>query len=502
MSIRTVARVTVALIVVSLALPPRLAEAAPLRALPATVRVNVAGLGTVSARIGSTGALRVMGPDGAVLYTGGADTVARTNVYRLAEGPAEPQREPPALTREEWINDRQFALGQRIGTERPAAPVRVVALVPFELAVISAPLRDAMGDALLRAERAVTPIRYEATDGLLTFNGRVFRGTLELALDDAGDLIVVNTVDTRLYLASVIGSEIPLEWHPQAKAAQAIAARTYLMTHLGRHRAYDLEGDVRDQNYEGFGKETRETLQAVDRTAGIVATYNGRAIEALYSANAGGVTEDSENVWGNRLPYLRSVPSPWDEAANNSSWGRTSWQWTKEVTAPQLGEQMKRRGIDVGEPTSIEILRTAASGRVLEARVTGTTATRTVGRDITRSYFGLRSSLFTVEKRAGGETEIVHYLDSERIRTLNDLGARVVGHGYRIVRGDGEHASLEVNSYHYRLPDRFVFRGRGYGHGIGMSQWGMQGMALAGKSAEEMLRHYYQGIELTDVGGA
>lgn len=498
-TIRTLARLAALAVVVSLGVPPEPAAAAPLQVLPATVRVNVAGLGTVSARIGSTVSLRVTGADGAVLYEGGANTIARTNVYRLAGG--EPPREPLGRTREEWVNERQFALGSRIGTESPAAPVRRVTLVPFELAVISSPLADAMGEPILRAPQPVIPIRYEATAGLLTFNGRIFRGTLELALDDAGDLIVVNQVDTRLYLASVVGSEIPLGWHPQAQSAQAIAARTYLLTRLGRHRAYDIEGDVRDQAYEGFGKETPETLRAVDRTKGLVATYDGRPIEAFYSANAGGMTEDSENVWGNRLPYLRSVPSPWDAAANNSPWGQTSWQWTKELTAPQLGEQLRRRGIDVGEPTAIEIRQTAASGRVLEAAIIGTSGARSVGKDITRTYFGLRSSLFTVAKKAGGEIEKVGYLDAERIQTMNELGARVIDLGYRISRVDGEHASYEIVSYYYRLPDRFVFRGRGFGHGIGMSQWGMQGMALAGKSAEEMLRYYYTGIELSDTGG-
>lgn len=498
---RTLARLAACAIVIALALPPAPAAAAPLRALPATIRANIAGLGTVSARIGSTGTLRVTGPDGALLYEGAANTIARTDVYRLAEGAVEPPRRPPGLDREEWLARRQFALGERIGLEE-AAPTRRVVVVPFELAVISSPNIDAIGEPILRAEQKVTPIRYVATDGLLTYNGKVFRGTLELALDDAGDLIVVNEVDTRLYLASVVGSEIPLDWHPTAQAAQAIGARTYLLTHLGRHRAYDLEGDVRDQAYEGFGRETPETLRAVDRTAGIVATYNGRPIEALYSANAGGVTEDSENVWGNRLPYLRSVPSPWDAAANNSSWGKTSWEWTREFTAPQLGDHLRQRGIDVGEPTAIELQQLAASGRVLQARIVGTTGTRMVGRDVTRYYFGLRSSLFTVERQKGGGLEAVELTEIDRTRALEGLGAERLGAVYRrIVGPDRETNELRLVGSVYRLPDRFVFKGRGFGHGVGMSQWGAQGMALAGASAEQILTHYYRGIALTHVGG-
>src|SRR5439155_2855971 len=124
-----------------------------------------------------------------------------------------------------------------------------------------------------------------------------FRGTLETSVDDDGGAIIVNTVETGVYLASVVGSEEPSTWESEALAAQAIAARTYLVTHLARHDHYDLEGDTRDQEYDGVGNEVRSTLRAVERTAGIVIMYQGRAIEALYSANAGGITEDSENVY-------------------------------------------------------------------------------------------------------------------------------------------------------------------------------------------------------------
>jgi stage II sporulation protein D len=315
-------------------------------------------------------------------------------------------------------------------------------------------------------------------------------------------MIVVNETPTREYIASVVGSEIPLTWHPEAQAAQAIAARTYLMTHL-RPGLYHIEGDVRDQAYDGVGKETEATLRAVDRTKGIVVTYNGRPIEALYSANAGGVTEDSENVWGNRIAYLRSVESPWDDAADNSSWGQTSWEWKRELTAPQLSAFLRQRAFNVGDVTSIELTRVAASGRVLQARVVGSRGSRLIGPDSSRYYFGLRSSLFTVERLPGGDEEVVHYLDAARMRTLAELGAERVGTGYRVLRGSEDQiVGLYENSYVYRLPERFVFSGKGFGHGIGMSQWGMQGMARTGASAERILKHYYKGVDLTDVGGA
>lgn len=479
---------------IALTLSSAPAAAAPLAALPPTVRVNVAGLGVVAARIHSNGALRVTGPDGAELYRGNATVVARRDVYRPA--PVPPAERPRPRGRAETIGHRQFVLGGSIDHRPKAADLQLVA---FELAVVS--VEDAIGEPLLRSDRIVGGIRYEADNGLLTFNGRVFRGTLEIHPDSAGDMIVVNEAPTREYLASVVGSEIPLTWHPEAHAAQAIAARTYLLTHL-RPGIYQIEGDVRDQAYDGVGKETEATLRAVDRTKGIVVTYGGRPIEALYSANAGGVTEDSENVWGNRIPYLRSVESPWDNAADNSSWGQTSWEWRKEITAPQLSAFLRQRGINVGDVTAIELRHVAPSGRVLQARAVGTGGSRLIGPDASRYYFGLRSSLFTVERLPGGDEEVVHYLDAARIRTLSELGAERVGIGYRVLRGsENKIVGMYENSYVYQLPERFVFNGKGFGHGIGMSQWGMQGMARTGASAEQILKHYYRGVELTDVGG-
>ncbi|MBI2325664.1 MAG: SpoIID/LytB domain-containing protein, partial [Chloroflexi bacterium] len=401
------------------------ADAAPSLALPETVRVNVAGLGIVAGRFGSTATLTATDPAGTVVHQGGAPVMVRTNVYRMKDGFRLPDRRTPPADLEERQSRLALLREARIA-ERSAGAAgaeRAIEVVPFEVAVLSG--TDPIGEVALQVQKPVM-LRFTSTDGLVTFEGRPFRGTLELAIDDEGDLIVVNTVRTFDYLASVVGAEVPSSWHPEALAAQAIAARTYLETHLKRHKAYDLEGDVRDQAYHGLSSEDRATVRAVERTAGIVATYRGAAIEALYSANAGGVTESSENVFANALPYLRSVESPWDREAENSSWGRTSWSWTKEITAPQLGHQLAQRALDVGEPERIEVTQVSPTGRVLQARVVGSKATRDIGKDRSRYYFGLMSALFTVTRTGGGEVEKVAYLNATRIRELESLGARLV----------------------------------------------------------------------------
>ena len=483
------------LLVSELAAPAGPAAAAPLSALPATIRVNVAGLGTSYAVIGSTGTVAVTRPDGTLVYRGPARTVARRNVRRV-DGIAAIGVDAMAGDREERM-DRARALREARDALRGGS---VLVTIPFELAILRGATDDLNAPAV-SADR-IEPLRFRTDDGFLTFNGKAFKGSLEIAADDEGDMIVVNEVATADYLASVVGAEVPSTWEPEALAAQAIAARTYLLTRLRRHRAYDLEGDVRDQEYGGTGTESEATIRAVRRTAGIVATFRGAPIEALYSANAGGVTEDSENVYQNALPYLRSVPSPADEIAKNSSWGSTSWEWTRELTVAQLRDHLAVRGFDVGPPERIELTQVSATGRVLRARVVGAAGTRDIGKDQSRYYFGLRSALFTVERLPGGGLESVGLIDIQRQRTLEGLGAERQGAVYRRVIGpDRETNELRSVGTVYRLPDRFVFRGRGFGHGVGMSQWGAQGMALGGASAEQILTHYYRGIALTKVGG-
>jgi stage II sporulation protein D len=134
--------------------------------------------------------------------------------------------------------------------------------------------------------------------------------------------------------------------------------------------------------------------------------------------------------------------------------------------------------------------------------VVGSKATREIGKDRSRYYFGLMSALFTVTKTGGGEIETVGYLSSSRIRELEALGAKQLATGYRVHWDeDRESATYFPSSYTYELPARFVFTGKGFGHGVGMSQWGMQGMALTGMTYDRILTHYYRGIELTETGG-
>jgi stage II sporulation protein D len=487
----------VLVVVASVLAGARPASASTLPALPSTVRVNITGLGLSYAVISSTGTVSAIAPDGTLLYRGGGKALARTNVRSVATlGVELPPRESAGAAsradRAALFRDARVAFAE-------SGP-RAIVTVPFQLSLLQG-ADDDLGKVVLQGDR-IQGIKFLTNDGLLMVNGRAFRGTFELAPDDEGDMIIVNTVSTHDYLASVVGSEEPSTWESEALASQAIAARTYLYTHLSRHKAYDLEGDTRDQAYDGTAKEDARTLRAVERTAGLIATYRGAPIEALYSANAGGVTEDSENVFANALPYLRSVPSPADEIAKESSWGRTSYEWTRELSAMQLREFLQRRGLNVGTPTAIELTGVSPTGRVVGAKIIGTGGTQTIGKDRSRYYFGLMSSLFAVKVLPTGASERVAVTNADRLSALEILGAHVAQTSFEVVRdANGNELGLQVTGYVYELPATFVFTGKGFGHGVGMSQWGAQGMALKGASYQQILAHYYVGTALTSVGG-
>ncbi|MEP7003113.1 MAG: SpoIID/LytB domain-containing protein [Chloroflexota bacterium] len=478
----------------------RPAAAATPAALPSTVRVNILGLGSPYVVIGSTGILSAIGPDGALLYRGTGAALARTNVRSVVSAGIELPEAGSigSLNREERAD--RVALQHEARAALADGGPRSIVTVPFELSLITSS-GSTTGKVVLVGAR-IAGVRFSVNDGLLTVNGRVYRGVFELAADDEGDMIVVNEVSTHDYLVSVVGSEAPTSWEPDTLAAQAIAARTYLYTHLGKHQRYDLEGDTRDQAYDGTVKEDAKALRAVDRTAGLILTYRGAPIEALYSASAGGVTEDSENVFAFALPYLRSVPSPTDQIALGTSWGASSWRWTKELSASQLRDQLERRGLKIGTPTAIQLTSVSPTGRVLAARIVGTAGSQDIGKDRSRYYFGLLSTLFTVTATPTGANERVAASDTARIGALEALGAHVTQTAFDVlVDGTGNELGLRATAYVYELPARFVFSGKGFGHGVGMSQWGAQGLALAGSSYAQILAHYYVGTALTSVGG-
>jgi stage II sporulation protein D len=166
------------------------------------------------------------------------------------------------------------------------------------------------------------PLRFIAGGAPLSLNGAGYRG--ELVVRGArSDLDVVNDLSLERYLRGVIAWEMPHRWRPQALAVQAVAARSYALATMHANAFFDLYPDTRDQEYGGIRAETPQTNRAVGATAGQVCTWDGHPALTYYSSTSGGRTAAAGDVlsWAPRVPYLRSVPDPYDSLSPHHDWG-------------------------------------------------------------------------------------------------------------------------------------------------------------------------------------
>ena len=241
------------------------------------------------------------------------------------------------------------------------------------------------------------------------------------------------------YLVGVVGAEMPALFNSEALKAQAIIARTYALKAKAKgktlknnesNQSYKTNSELKAMWGDNYGGYYTKIKKAVDETAGMVLTYNGNYIEAVYHSTSNGITESSVNVWGNYYPYLVSVSSQYDNL-------NVSFVKNIEIDYQELSNKL---GFDVNKETNIILDGRTSGNRVESVRIEDHVYK---GIDF-RNVLGLRSADFDIQK--------------------NDTG--------------------------------IVFTTRGYGHGVGMSQYGANGMAKNGYSYEAILKHYYQGVSI------
>lgn len=302
-----------------------------------------------------------------------------------------------------------------------------------------------VGREKLRSE--VLVIRPAAKAGELSLDGRRYRGALELR-HKSGGLTAVNIVPVDGYLRSVVPEEMPVDWPAEAIKAQSVAARSFALASRGRHASegYDLCTTTHCQLYTGTAAEKSASNAAIKATRGEVLTYGGKPIESLFHTDSGGMTENSEDVWGSHVPYLR--------AAKDTP--TKTMPWTKTISRADLERKLAAKGHAIGKVRSLvlsplTIGRSAkdrtASGRVKTMTVKGTKGTATLSGTTWRSLLGLKSTLFDAKL----------------------------------------------------TKDAVTFTGYGSGHGLGISQWGAERMAAKGASYAEILHHYYTGTTLQQL---
>lgn len=366
------------------------------------------------------------------------------------------------------------------------------------------------------------------TDDTFVISGKNYRGMLTFAINGVV-MTAVNIVDLEDYLYGVVPSEMPQSYEMDALKAQAIAARTYAMTMLNTHVSlgYQLCDTTNCQVYKGYSGEAARTSQAVDATSGQVACYNGKPIEAYFSASTGGYTENSENVWLYELPYLRAVPEIAEDGDNS---------WSATLTLDELDDLLSAKGENIGSAEDIVITKLSTGGRIQEMEIVGSKGTKNLTKENIRTYFSgapcgsLPGKMFTINGKGGdigvyngslGNSGNAKQTSTTKDGTLlaaaakNGIVAKTEGtlssiNGKNIsVSGESSVSNSSVNSsassdyevYSVNIStvDRngeFEFEGVGRGHGVGLSQKGAQSMAKLGYTYEEILKYYYTGITI------
>lgn len=322
----------------------------------------------------------------------------------------------------------------------------------------------------------------------ITYNKSAYRGYFLLERS-GGSLSVVNIVAMNQYLYSVLGREMSPSFPLEALKAQAICAKNFVLGESGRHSGYDVCATTHCQVYSGVSGEAERTIAAVDAVGDKVASYNGKIVPLYFFATSGGMTEDVANVWGSSIPYLVSVSDPFEPADRASR-----YTWTTTLTGDDIGSRLASRGHKIGAVTGIVVNETSASGRVTKLTFTGTDGTVTLSRESCRTAIGtdvIYSQCFTVSGNgpSGGVVATGGALGGGRVLTANGI-QDMAGKTILSAAGLSEFSSGTATG------TNFTFNGRGYGHGVGMSQWGALGMAEQGYGYEDILKHYFTGIEI------
>jgi stage II sporulation protein D len=170
----------------------------------------------------------------------------------------------------------------------------------------------------------------------IMLGGRPYRGTLVVRRSGA-TVSVINGLDLDEYVRGVVPSESPARWPIAELEAQAVAARSYALAELKPSAHYDLLPDARNQVYGGMAAEQPRSNKAVEKTEGQILTYHGEVARTYYSSSSGGRTESVQDAWPGSapIPYLRSVPDPWDTYSPNHDWG--PYAYSPDQLAARLG---------------------------------------------------------------------------------------------------------------------------------------------------------------------
>jgi stage II sporulation protein D len=303
------------------------------------------------------------------------------------------------------------------------------------------------GIAIGEQQLAVSGVKLNAQkDSDIWIEGRSFRGTVDLIKKDNQKLIAINRVPLDGYLYSVLRHEVSPHWPMEALKAQAIVARTFALYNVRQNKLqlYDLRSDIYSQVYGGSASEKLTTTKAVNLTKDMVLTYKGDIFPTYYHATCAGRTEDAGTLWDVNIQPLKGV-------ACSFCYNSPHYRWTSEISPDEITRKLREDGYKVGKVASISVLSRNKSKRV------------------------------------------------EKMEIKDEAGTSVVLTGKKFRQMFGPDRIKSTNFYVLRRWQQFIMQGFGWGHGVGMCQWGAYGMSTRGKTAGEILKYYYPGSEISSI---
>ena len=271
----------------------------------------------------------------------------------------------------------------------------------------------------------------------ISVNDRAYMGNIRISVHTK-QLSVVNYVDIESYLKSVVPSEMPSAWSMEALKAQAVVARTYaLYRRAGPNKEYDLCSGVKSQMYKGVCSETSKTNMAVYLTEKMCLYDNEKLVPTYFHSTCGGRTINADSVWRKALDSIEGVDCKFCKDSPH-------YKWKKSIGRRKLGKILSKKGYKIGKIKKIRLEK------------------------------GKPYRIFIEDKYGKSQA-----LDASKFRLL--VGSEMI-----------RSSNFKVKVGWFRVK----FKGNGWGHCVGLCQWGAQGMALKGRSYKQILQHYYPNLDL------
>lgn len=336
----------------------------------------------------------------------------------------------------------------------------------------------------------ITKISLQPQNGsVISCDAKKYRGYIYIEKTASGELLVINYVGTEDYVSSVLGKEMSYTWPLEALKAQAVCARNFVLCRGNAHKNYgfDVCSTTHCQVYGGLDSEHENTRRAVEETKGVLAKYNGKVVSLYFFATSGGHTEDVENVWGSPYGYLKAVPDTYENPQKASR-----YTWNTTLSKSDIEEKLLNAGADIGSLKSITVDSVTSTGRVTALTFNGTKDSFSVKREKCRTILGLYSQKFSIVPDSVSNIATTNGVANAPYYACTKDGIGGIS-GYSVISANGKIENMNINS---SGAQSYTINGGGYGHGVGMSQWGARGMAENGFTYDQILTHYFTDIVL------